>query len=515
MSDLTLKILIKSVADTTGITLTTEQATKLNDKLQDGVKQSRKFAEETKGTREQLGGLRESGRGAVEMMDGLSRASLGGIQGILGVGQATRGFVNVLRGAIGATGPIGLAVAGMGLLVGAFLAFRRSSDGVVSSQKDFSLALSKSSDAAKELDARRLSNINASIQEGAASAERYYASLKKILELEGKREHAKGEAELAAIAADPNLTELEKAKRSAAVVARLKADDRAREDQGRDIEVNAAQHEAAAKAREADEATARAARKKGRFDNLVDDQLARDARIRQLETIFQTPAAEVDKLPSRSSLTLYSTEAEKALIPLAEEFRALVARNELTNSEKGKRTLADAKSEYEQANADAATKRTAARVAAEALAKVKESVELDRKFAPEIQAAEDAKTATENQAAFKVAADATAAEVARRDALGIIHGLPGERSRRDEELAADRAIELNKRALAEPGRQAGETMAGAVAQAVREIFPTITEAFAAALNQELRGLDDRISREIAQIRSQATVQQNQLKAQRN
>jgi hypothetical protein len=77
--------------------------------------------------RETRSGLHELGRSGLEtreIITGLGEASEGGTRGMMGLAHAFRGFIGLMRTAVGASGPIGLAIVAIGTLIGLFLALR-------------------------------------------------------------------------------------------------------------------------------------------------------------------------------------------------------------------------------------------------------------------------------------------------------------------------------------------------------------------------------------------------------
>jgi hypothetical protein len=247
MADQKLQVIIKTVADTTGLTLTTEGAQKLQAALDGASKSTAKTGESqqklgvsAKGASHELRGMAEAGRGGREVMDGLARASEGGISGIVGVGQAVRGFVNVLRGAIGASGPIGLAVVGLTAVAGSILLLTRHSEEASASVDELATANKHASDAAAQLEKARLTKLNNSIQDAVRSSKQLAENLIQTNALIDKLEQAKAAQQISAIDNNPRLGTYEKNIRKSQVQAQLSAAQRGRTEENLMAEETAA-----------------------------------------------------------------------------------------------------------------------------------------------------------------------------------------------------------------------------------------------------------------------------------
>jgi hypothetical protein len=144
-NQLSLEILIKTIADARGITTTNQQIQGLADSMRqasaagkpletsaDSIagallksgKAAGTLSEAGKAAGKTLGELNRAGAGASLILNGLEQAAQGGIRGVIGLGNATRGFITVARTAIASTGPVGILVTVLGLAAGAFMALR-------------------------------------------------------------------------------------------------------------------------------------------------------------------------------------------------------------------------------------------------------------------------------------------------------------------------------------------------------------------------------------------------------
>lgn len=92
--------------------------------------------------------------------------------------------------------------------------------------------------------------------------------------------------------------------------------------------------------------------------------------------------------------------------------------------------------------------------------------------------AEDTRSAIEQR-------DRLAEKVARDAARRIRQ--PGDLNAEQEEALVRRGLELNRNALAQEGRQAGETIGDALGLALKEIFPTVTDALLKNLQAKVDG----------------------------
>ncbi len=119
-----LEIGIKVGADTAGATQTVAALNQVGNTLDKTSKSAEKTEESSKGLLDSFGALGHRGNEAKEAVEGVARASQGGAGAIFGVAQAVRALLNVIRGGVAASGPIGLFVTILGTLGGLLLVIR-------------------------------------------------------------------------------------------------------------------------------------------------------------------------------------------------------------------------------------------------------------------------------------------------------------------------------------------------------------------------------------------------------
>lgn len=212
-----LEILIKSVADTTGLRMTTDQAAKLNSKLQETERASEKAATAAKAVgssaadgAKKMGEFQRAGTDASTMLGGLERASRGGIDGILGIATAFRGFIGLVRGAIASTGPLGILVTVLGLAAGAMLTLAGRS-------REASASLEEVKRSAQELAKQKLETLNQQIVLAGKNADDTRQKFEQLQAAAERLDNAEQAAALAEIRADTSLSDAEKARRETAV----------------------------------------------------------------------------------------------------------------------------------------------------------------------------------------------------------------------------------------------------------------------------------------------------------
>jgi len=525
-NDLQLQVLIKSVADSTGFKITTEQAQKLKGSLDDAAKGQKGLAKETQGAKEQLGGLKESGRGATEMLDGFSRASQGGLQGILGVGQATKGFVNVLRGAVGASGPIGLAITAIGILAGAALLLAKNNQKVTASAEELATASKRAADRAAELEKIRLTKFNNTIEDAVRSSQQLLNNLVQTNALIDKLEQSKAGAQIAAIDANPSLTETEKVAAKQKIQQGLVTGQRAREDQNLTAQQEDAARQLDIRIQAQKDEELRVAALKRKREEIDADKFAREQEIAALSK-KQTDLGAKAGLGVYAGLALApfgaagtaiagsNIDNAKKYFAISSQIETLKARQAAATSEDSTRRAGSLDEQIRGGETSLATSRQATHLAGETYNQTVASIEAQRRLNPQIRAQEDAKIAVENQAALRAARVSQTGSVAARDVLSVVENLPGDRSKEQNSAVAARAIEINRAALQQPGIQAGETMAGAVAEAIKEVFPLVTKAFLENLRNEIRGLDAKIQTDIRAVSAENARNQAQTRDLRN
>ncbi len=503
--DLQLQVLIKSVADTTGFKLTTEQAQKLNDILATQAKKQEGVAQGAKGAKEQLGGLKEAGRGATEMFDGLTRASSGGIQSIFGVAQAFRGFLNVVRGAIGTAGPIGLLITGFGLLAGAALAFTRINRQVQASQEEVNAAMKRTSERAEELEKKRLSRFTNAVDDAVKSSQQLLANLEQTNALIDRLEKSKLGAQIAGIDANEGLNSAEKTAAKQKLLANYVSGQRTRED-----EVLSAKERTAADILNTRIAAqfqlgAQADDLKRRRTAVEEDRFGREQDISyfgKLKTLtgFQAGADMLtNDLPSllgRLGLfNVFSGAKDR-----------LEARQGAATSDDAARRASELEKNLQGVSAAAAAAEEATRTATELYQKAVSEVSTQRKFNAGIRASEDAATTISNREQLKDALKQDLENAPRRTVLNQLRGDSGlGLSTLDQERVASRAVEINKEALATAGQQVGEDLGGATLVALQEMAKSLTAAHGKVLREAI----DRI------VKQETATLEAQLKAQRN
>jgi hypothetical protein len=124
MADKELEIGIKVTSDTTGVAQAKQGLDQVNSALQKTQTAEKGAEEGSKGLLDSFGALGHRGNEAREAVEGVARASEGGAGAIFGIAQAVRALLNVIRGGVAASGPIGLFVTILGTLGGLLLVIR-------------------------------------------------------------------------------------------------------------------------------------------------------------------------------------------------------------------------------------------------------------------------------------------------------------------------------------------------------------------------------------------------------
>lgn len=122
-SETELRILIKTVADAQGITLTEKSITQLSSSMAKTNEQGKALGQSSKEASDGLANAGKSAQGTQQFLDGLARAQQGGVQGFLGLITGMRGFISVSRLAVAGAIPFagfvtivaGLAAAALSL----------------------------------------------------------------------------------------------------------------------------------------------------------------------------------------------------------------------------------------------------------------------------------------------------------------------------------------------------------------------------------------------------------------
>ena len=126
--DQELQIKITTSADTSG----TEAATSGLRDVASAAGEAQKGGEGLgKGLGESRQTLREFSRSGFEVreaIEGIGKASQGGVGAVTGLAHAFRALLGILRGAVGAAGPIGLIALALGALVGLFMALGKHTE---------------------------------------------------------------------------------------------------------------------------------------------------------------------------------------------------------------------------------------------------------------------------------------------------------------------------------------------------------------------------------------------------
>jgi|GEM_PF-4124050 len=171
----------------------------------------------------------KAGNDAAQIVGGLEQASAGGVRGLFGLAGAMKGLINVVRGAVGASGPFGLLALVLGTLGGLFLALRDKSKPAAEGLQSVAEKAQKAADAVKELNKQKLDALKADLEgldRAATDATDSFSELQKQAE---EVDNAREALELAKIANDSTLDDEGKARAAANVQNTFTDRSRARE----------------------------------------------------------------------------------------------------------------------------------------------------------------------------------------------------------------------------------------------------------------------------------------------
>lgn len=522
----TLEYLVKLVADASGATITLEQAAKIeeglkriNDTSEKGADSQKNLAHGVKQAHEAFGQLKESGRAGREVLEGIVRMSEGGRGSIFGFAQSFRGLTGILRASVGGGGAFGLALAAIGAVAGGLLIFGKRSEEARKQQEELRRKLKESSDAAVELEGRRLDAFGENIQRQTSRATSLQLILEKTVETMGKVARAQADADIAKIQSDPKLSDVEKVRQVDQINSRFTKEERVRQETVTAGQVRTAETIAQTTKEAAEQMEARVAAMRANLAATEKAKEEADKKVADLERERSRLAARLAGAASpgigASTSETDRTNDRKQLADVTEQLaRARVAR-EIENSPQAAFNLETARTNLSKNQTTADALRKAANEAAENLFATKGVAEAERAGSRDLFAAQDAKTTLEARNAQRDALFGIGASPAARDVLGYIHALPGERSPEQEKAAAARALEINRDALAKDGRQAGEEMGEAVALALSEVFPNMKQAFQDSLRSTLREFDRKIRADIEAMKRDNALNQAQTRDLRN
>lgn len=143
----------------------------------------------------------KAGNDAANVINGLETASRGGIAGIFGIANAMRSLIGIVRGAVAATGPLGLLVTLLGTgLAAAMTLFGRSAN---SAEKSVEALTRK----AQELGKVQLDQLKGQLSAIAESASDAVSEFDRLAKAAGEVDRAKTAARIAQLKARTDLSE--------------------------------------------------------------------------------------------------------------------------------------------------------------------------------------------------------------------------------------------------------------------------------------------------------------------
>jgi len=157
-------------------------------------------------TRSELREFARSGHETREIIEGISRAGEGGASSIMGVATAFRGFLGLLRTSIGASGPIGLAILGIGALVGVLMSLRHHGEEAGEGLKKAGEGADEAKEAFERFKKDALDQVDIGLKEIKEDADEAIKKLKSVEEAELKHSAAQLDLDKAKIEANPNLS---------------------------------------------------------------------------------------------------------------------------------------------------------------------------------------------------------------------------------------------------------------------------------------------------------------------
>lgn len=147
-----------------------------------------------------------AGNDAAAVIGNLENASRGGIAGIFGIANAMRALINIVRGAVAATGPLGLLVTLLGTgLAAAMALFSRNAQAAETSVDGLRTAAEELGRVQFEALKQRLGEIRNAASDATSEFARLSAAAQKV-------DDAQTAARIAKIRADSNLTEEQRAR---------------------------------------------------------------------------------------------------------------------------------------------------------------------------------------------------------------------------------------------------------------------------------------------------------------
>ncbi|MCW5549161.1 MAG: hypothetical protein KIT44_09375 [Opitutaceae bacterium] len=357
----------------------------------------------------ELGQLSSAGAAGSQVLSGLERASQGGVQGILGVTQAMRGFVALVRGAVAATGPIGLLITGIGLAAGAFALLRRRTNEQVEDQKKAADAFIKTAETATKLNQVRLDSLRAEVSSTVDESKRLLSVLERTLALQNELGSARADAEIAAIEADPTLTQEQRIRRTAEVRERETTQRRAREDALRSQRVGTARESFITQSQAAGERRQEADAQAARVSAIENERTQRQQRLQEIEREIANVGSRTGLSPNARGQLLERLQAER---------QQLTERGGVSDTEEGAKRLQEQRAiaaDLEKAAVAAEEAAERARIAFEDLFA---NARVEENYSGQIRAAQDQRTRTETTAAIRTAAGGSPEEIrlrAKRD----------------------------------------------------------------------------------------------------